>query len=731
MTRQPYYQMHITFQENKFLNALITLLIAVVLFRASNEFHEIAWGTGAWRGEFSMTWAILYYLFIAFCVSIFAVTILFIWNNKLFTPFTDRIIAVRQRMGNFRWLLWLAVLIAPVWFFQYTAMGFVFQKLYLRILIWIIMVCLMTILASSRDQLSGWNEFLASLIVTASAFSIAASLKYVNGYPFSLGWSEGNRLWDYSVMFGKDLYIYPADKDIPVFLDTGRRLVGSLPFLFPGVTITMARLWIGLTLIIPYLLLGIALFRAAARDKVLWLLLVLWTFLFLKQGPIHAPLVLSAALVALAWRAPLWYAIPLLLSAGYLTDTSRFTWVFAPGIWVVMLEFSAAAFVPRADRQAVSAIWKRAVIVGVLGIFGGLVFPTIAQTTVSSLTPPAEAQAPTVTEQPPSAATPAPDYNSEFANLSYFDFVVKLVKDQPLLWYRLLPNSTYSNGILLSLLIAITPLLIILIYLSGKKIWLLTKLQRLSLILPLLAFLAVGLVASTKIGGGGDLHNMDMFLIGLLFTGAVAWQNGGGDWIQNDMMIPAVMKIVIVVLLVNSSIGPLLEMRSYRFGEDSYRLKILSDAPREIDLGMLPTQPEIDSALGTIQAEVDKAKLKGEVLFMDQRQLLTFGHITNVPFVPDYEKKLLMNQAMSENSVYFDAFYADLAAQRFSLIVTEPLRTPIKDSSFQFGEENNAWVQWVAIPVLCYYEPVETIRTVNVQLLVPNENTEECSSILP
>jgi hypothetical protein len=715
---------------------LLTLGLAWVLFGACAEFYQVAWGTGTWMGEFSRTWAGLYYSFVAFCAFLFMGAVLFVWKNNIFLPFTNSIVTTRRRLGSFRWLLFLFILAAPIWFFQYTAPGFVFHKLYFRLLIWIITVCLLTILASSRDQLAGWNEFLASLIVTASAFSIAASLKYVNGYPFSLGWSEGNRLWDYSVMFGRDLYIYPAGKDIPVFLDLGRRLIGSLPFLFPGVTITMVRLWIGLTLIIPYLLLGIALFRAAARDKVLWMLLVLWTFLFLKQGPIHAPLVLSAALVALAWRAPLWYAIPLLFGAGYLTDTSRFTWVFAPGIWIVMLEFASAAFAPRADRQAVSAIWKRAILVGVLGLFGGLLFPTIAKTTVSFLTPPAEVSYPAATpeavaEQPSATATPAPDYNAEFQNLSYFDYVVKLVKDQPLLWYRLLPNSTYSNGILLSLLIAITPLLIILIYLSSKKIWTLAKLQKLSLILPLLAFLVVGLVASTKIGGGGDLHNMDMFLIGLLFAGAVAWQNGGSEWIQNGGMIPAVMKIVIVVLLVNSSIGPLLEMRSYDFGEDAFRLKILSDAPREIDLGMLPTQTKVDSALDTIQSEVDKAKLKGEVLFMDQRQLLTFGYIKDVPFVPDYEKKLLMNQALSENAVYFDAFYADLAAQRFSLIITEPLRTPIKDSSFQFGEENNAWVQWVAIPVLCYYQPVETIKTVNVQLLVPNENTEDCSSILP
>jgi hypothetical protein len=39
-----------------------------------------------------------------------------------------------------------------------------------------------------------------------------------------------------------------------------------------------------------------------------------------------------------------------------------------------------------------------------------------------------------------------------------------------------------------------------------------------AIVLPLLAFLVVGLIVSTKIGGGGDLHNLDMFLIGIFFA---------------------------------------------------------------------------------------------------------------------------------------------------------------------------------------------------------------------
>jgi hypothetical protein len=217
----------------------------------------------------------------------------------------------------------------------------------------------------------------------------------------------------------------------------------------------------------------------------------------------------------------------------------------------------------------------------------------------------------------------------------------------------------------------------------------------------------------------------------MLFTAAMAWKNGGMDWIQKGAFIPSAMKVVVVAMLVNSSLAPLLEMRSFTLGEDAAWLKTLTDAKSEAALEMLPTQAEIDLALQTIQTEADKAKDQGDVLFMDQRQLLTFGYIRGVPLIPEYEKKLLMNEALSGNAAYFEGYYADLAAKRFSLIITEPLRTPVKDSSYEFGEENNAWVKWVASPTLCYYEPLTTLKAVRVQLLVPKEGAADCSAVLP
>jgi len=136
-----------------------------------------------------------------------------------------------------------------------------------------------------------------------------------------------------------------------------------------------------------------------------------------------------------------------------------------------------------------------------------------------------------------------------------------------------------------------------------------------------------------------------------------------------------------------------------------------------------PAAPAIQGSdptgLKLIRQEVESKKSQGEVLFLDQRQLLTFGAIQDVPLVDDYEKKYLMDQALSNEAVYFEEFYQDLANKRFSLIISEPLKVNLQGSSHQFGEENDAWVKWVAGPLLCYYEPIDTLKGVKVQLLVP------------
>jgi hypothetical protein len=684
-------------------NILLFLSVAILLIGAGTEFFNVASGTGAAIGAFSITWFLLFSVFILFCIAIFVVLVLRQLGN--FSSAFEKLLVYRNRMNFWRWVVAVIVLAFPVWFLQFTQWGIVFQGFFIRLLIWLAVVFLSAVFISEGDVLIGWKEVLGAFALTSASFFIAIALQGITDYPFSLGWSEGNRLWDYSTLFGKSIYNFPEENTIYVLLDTGRLWVGGLPFLIPGLTIEMARLWVGLTMIIPYFLVGIAAFRTLHKDNRSWLFITLWIFLFLKQGPIHAPLVLAAALTVLVWGRSLWIAIPLIIYAGYFAQSSRFTWLFAPGIWIGVMELAGASLL---NGKLVASQWTRAIALGFAGIFGGYFLPKLLPLL-----------------QLLSADTS--DIGGQIANSGLSpEFVSGAVSDQPLLWYRLLPNSTYGNGILIGLLIAVVPLLIILFWLAITKKWVLNIWQKLALIGSSLAFLVVGLVASTKIGGGGDLHNMDMFLIGLVFAAVVAWYNGGREAILDPNQLSVWMKIVVIAALVIPALGPWRQMRSFNYGEQATSLVVLTDAPNEKSLDLLPSDEKVNRALEKIQDAVSVAKEDGEVLFLDQRQLLTFGYVLDVPLVPEYEKKVLMNEALSGNAEYFQSFYKDLAAGRFSLIVSEKLFTPIKDSSFEFGEENNAWVTWVTKPLLCYYQEISTLKDVGVQLLIPKENPENC-----
>lgn len=693
-------------------NILAILIVGWIIAGAGVEFYNVSWGTGEAVGQFSPRWLALFAMFVLLCIAVFTAALILVFRGEHFIAVFQKYITVRNKFAFARWALVVLVLIFPIWFLQRTMWGIVFDGVYFRLLLWGLTAFLLSSFLTSNESLIAWKPFLASLILISSAFTIAISLQGVTDYPFSQGWSEGNRIWDYSIRFGRDRYGIADDQDIYVLLDAGRMLVGGLPFLIPGVTIEAVRFWIGLTLILPYFLVGIAAYIVAEKNARIWFLMILWVFLFLRQGPIHPPLVLAAALTVFLWRKPLWFAVPLIIYAGYFAQSSRFTWLFAPGLWIGMLELAGASTLNgKLDRTH----WVRAIVLGLSGAFGGFLLPKLLPLfhIASASTSIGTAE---VTEQIASTGVTS-------------DFVAYAVTDQPLLWYRLLPNSTYGTGILLGLIIAVLPIAIFLIWLSASKKWQLNRWQKLAIVGPLLAFLIVGLVASTKIGGGGDLHNMDMFLIGTAFTVFIAWVNGGGDVVMRNQM-PTWARLVLAASLIVPAIVPLRQLRSFSYGDEIKTLLVLTDTEEGKTLDMLPDTATIEEALREIQEIITDAKEDGDVLFIDQRQLLTFGYITNVPLIPEYEKKVLMNEALSTNADYFSRFHADIATQRFSLIVTEPLRTPVKDSTYEFGEENNAWVKWVSIPVLCYYREIQTYKEVNVQLLVPNPMPEDCSDYM-
>jgi hypothetical protein len=191
------------------------------------------------------------------------------------------------------------------------------------------------------------------------------------------------------------------------------------------------------------------------------------------------------------------------------------------------------------------------------------------------------------------------------------------------------------------------------------------------------------------------------------------------------------MHAVFVLMLAIPAYGPLLSLRPISFAGDVEWLSVLVDVERPRDLGSLPGDQIVRASLDELQQAVGQADQQGQVLFMDQRQLITFGYVQDVELISAYEKKRMMDEALSGNMAYFEPFYRDLASHRFALLISSLLRTPIKDSEYGFGEENNAWVNWVAKPVLCYYEEKDTLDEVKVELLAPRMDPVDCSTVLP
>ncbi|NPV86170.1 MAG: hypothetical protein HPY45_09200 [Anaerolineae bacterium] len=625
-----------------------------------------------------------------------------IWFDRHLRPLR----LLRNRLGWIRWVIVCIVALAPCWFYLYTHWNTNFQGTFIRLMIYLTALALAAWLAADQQASFSWKGLYAAIVVYGSIFALANAFRNTTSYPFSLYWSEGNRLWDYSVLFGRRLYDYPANQPINAFIDLGRQSLWGLPFLIPGISIWWVRFWSAFVFSVPYILLGWAILPLRKQYRFGWLLFGLWSLLFLNQGPIYTPLVLSAILVALTRRTPLWLGFILMVITGYATRMSRFTWLFAPSIWAAMLALveappltahSLREFIValgknfwqtlwRTSQQKLTAStgWQRAIVLAIGGVVGGYGIVDLLPQIRAAL----------------AGASSGPSAVS-------VEGITNVVNRQPLLWDRLLPNNTYPPGILLGLLMATAPLITLLFLFAIRQRWQLDIWQKLALLSSSAAFLVVGIIISVKIGGGSNLHNLDMFLITLLFAAALAWEAGAFNWLLHPEKQPWWLRLLLLIALaIPASQG------------------MMKASPLT-----LPAQSRIDEVLGDTRLAVAQAKDTGEVLFIDQRQLLTFGFVKDVPLVPEYEKKLLMDQAMADNRAYFEPFYKDLAAHRFSLIISEPLWINFQADQYHFGNENNAWVNYVSIPVLCYYQPTATYMDVGLQLLVPKPKSPPAAGL--
>lgn len=595
------------------------------------------------------------------------------------TPLTQRLLVwlesqLRRLKHLGKWNSLALVIVLVVFAYFAVALPILYLNNFsFRLLIyWLAVLCTSTLLWGRGVQRTPPELFAASLLLVAVVYKVAVYLPELSAYPFSLGWSEASRYYYASLFFSERLY---GIQTPPTVLHPSRYLMQAVPFLYPDSPLWLHRfwqvlLWLGTTFVTSYLLTR----RLLITDSLKRWIFLGWSFLFLLIGPVYYHLQVTVIIVLLGYdRRKPWKTFIVVILASIWAGISRINWFPVPGMLAATIYFLEEAVENR-------PVW-RYLLKPVLWVGAGTLIAFAAQTLYAI-----------------ASGNPVEQFSSSFTS--------------DLLWYRLLPNPTYPMGVLPAMLLVSSPLFwVIIASLSGRwKAYHFIRWMGIAAIL--LVLLAGGLVVSTKIGGGSNLHNLDAYLTLLLVV-------GGGCYFSRTTP--------------DAEITPTTPP-----GEPAARVHWIGMVyilllPVYLTLILGPVTPPIDRqrvdrALAAIDGATSLAQARGsDVLFISERHLLTYDLIRPVPLVPEYEKVFLMEMAMANSPSYLGQFQQDIKNQRFSLIVSEPLAIRYKGSAKSFGEENDAWVKNVVEPILCYYEPFRTFRELKIQLLKPRPHPETCT----
>jgi len=538
---------------------------------------------------------------------------------------------------------------------------------------WMILIAAAGLRAALKTSWAG--GFASALVLLGIAYEIMIRFNAVTHYPLSMGWSEGSRYYYASLFFSKQIYgiAFPLSTLHPT-----RYLLQSFPFLFPDLDLFAHRLWqfilwIGLTAGA-----SIAVSRRAftGRDKALRWLTAGWFFLFLLRVGVyyHLEVMVILPLLFVSPKKPAQSIITVIIASLW-AGISRVNWFPMPAmiaIAIYLLEVpltravgERVSFKRTVKYLAQPALWT------VIGLVSAL-FSQWAYIYISGNAQNADA------------------FSSSFTS--------------DLLWYRLWPNSNYPMGVIPAILFISGPLIVIIILAARSRMSLHTV-RWLGLITMVVALFAGSAVVSTKIGGGGDLHNMDTYavLIGIaalyFFGGNVQTDAGVSDVIIRPS--PVYMVALVMPLLV--LIPALSPYPKYNDGRNQQAYKQLIDV-------------------------VNRIGEEGPVLFINDRQMVALGDV-NIPLVYDYEVVTLMEMAMSGNQSYLNRFYNDLSSHRFAAIISGRQNLVIKQDGV-FAEENNVWNTYVSPYILCYYESNMTIEAdvSRVEIYVPRTQPGDCPS---
>ena len=444
----------------------------------------------------------------------------------------------------------------------------------------------------------------------------------------------------------------------------------AIPFLIRGLPLWAHRLWqalflwIGITSLSSWLLVR----RLHLSNKALALLVACWSFVYLLQGPVYY--YLQICVIIILWGVEIkhpWRSLIAVLVASFWAGMSGVNWYPVPAA------LAAALYLLEQPVSESKNVWQYLVKPLMWGVIG---------------------------------------LASAFAGQAFYIFIsgnkdISLFRSSltsSLLWNRLLPSPAFPLGILPGTILISLPLWLGLWFALRGRLNRLHPIRLIILGLILLVLFVGCLVVSVKIGGGADLHDMDSYEVLLqiiavyFFANQVRPESGNTEW---GMMPWPVLVLVIIIPFVFplDYVGQWVTYNNRRAQAD---IKILQ------------------------AAVAPAAERGGEVLFISERQLITFDYIKGVPLVPDDEMVELMEIAMSNNHPALSKFYSDLHQHRFALIVSRKLNTGIKTGE-AFSEENNAWSQNIAAPILCEYQPVLSLQSNNLQVYAPKTTgTESC-----
>jgi hypothetical protein len=206
-----------------------------------------------------------------------------------------------------------------------------------------------------------------------------------------------------------------------------------------------------------------------------------------------------------------------------------------------------------------------------------------------------------------------------------------------------------------------------------------------------------------KVGGGGDLHNMDAFMVMLAVSIVLICHNlvdftRVAEPIKPYFWPSVVLAAVIPITLSLGAVAPV----SYDDKGANEVLKIM------------------DALVTGVTSH------GGKVLFITQRHLLTFGMIKDVPLIPEYEILTLNEMALSNNEKYLSKFYQDLNEHIYDLIIADFQFGILKQQEYAFGRENDLWTLNAGRYLTCEYIPFLTFKEYNIQLFLPKINNPTC-----